>query len=425
MKSRNIIYVFVFLTSISTYSQESLTLEEYKEKVLNYSQIYKQSQEQIQAAKAGASIAFKGYLPKLDLGADASLNLKDIDKWSNHYNHTYGADLTLSQPLYTGGALKAQEKIAQREVELNELNQELTIDQIYYQANSTYWNASANLALYKSAKEFYEIVKRQHDVISDRFEDGMISRTDLLMISTRLKEAELQQLIANKNYTLAMQNLHILMGVEPNAPMEDLMEINAPCPKPINLTLDEVLNRRPDYVSTQIDIERQHFVRQAAISKYNPNLSMYVNGGWGIPNLKIPGIIPGDPDFTSMAGINLSIPILRWGERKQTNKQNRALINIKKLQQSTVADQINQEYCAAWTKITQTNEQVAIATDNANLAQENLDLVTFSYNEGKASIVDVLSAQLSWTQAQSNIINALYAHKMALAEYQKVIAFTR
>lgn len=43
MKSRNIIYVFVFLTSISTYSQESLTLEEYKEKVLNYSQIYKQS----------------------------------------------------------------------------------------------------------------------------------------------------------------------------------------------------------------------------------------------------------------------------------------------------------------------------------------------------------------------------------------------
>ena len=44
MKSRNIIYVFVFLTSISTYSQESLTLEEYKEKVLNFSQIYKQSQ---------------------------------------------------------------------------------------------------------------------------------------------------------------------------------------------------------------------------------------------------------------------------------------------------------------------------------------------------------------------------------------------
>ena len=29
-------------------------------------------------------------------------------------------------------------------------------------------------------------------VIQDRFNDGMISRTDLLMISTRMKEAELQ-----------------------------------------------------------------------------------------------------------------------------------------------------------------------------------------------------------------------------------------
>lgn len=419
------IYLFITLPLFifhPTFAQEKLTPEEYRKQVLDYNQQYKQSEEQIQAAKANSKIALKGYLPQLDLKAEASLNLKDIDKWDDHFNHTYGTDLILSQPLYTGGALKAQEKIAQREVELNELSRELTIDQIYYQANSAYWNASANLALYQSAQTFYEIVKKQHDVISDRFQDGMISRTDLLMISTRLKEAELQQSIAKKNYTLAMQSLHILMGKDPNAPMEILTAIESPCLRPANLTLEEVLNRRPDYVSTQIDVERQQAIRKAAISQYNPNLSMYVNGGWGIPNIKIPGLISGNPDFTSMAGINLNIPILRWGERKQTNIQNRALINIKKLQQSTVADKINEEYCAAWTKITQTEEQVTIATENAKMAQENLDLITFSYNEGKGSIVDVLSAQLSWTQAQSNIINAFFANKIALSEYQKVIA---
>lgn len=422
MKSIHIFFTLLLLIYCPASAQEVLTLEEYRERVLNYSRQYKQVEEQVQAAEAVSKVAMKGYLPKLDLGADASLNLKDIDKWEDHFNHTYGADLTLSQPLYTGGALKAQERIARRDVELNELNRELTIDQIYYQANSVYWNASANHALYQSAQAFYEIVKKQHDVISDRFQDGMISRTDLLMISTRLKEAELQQSIARKNYTLAMQSLHILMGIAPDAPMETLTGIESPCPIPISLTLEEVLSRRPDYVSTQIDVERQQAVRKAAISQYNPNLSMYVNGGWGIPNLKIPGLIPGNPDFTSMAGINLSVPILRWGERKQTGKQNKALIQIKKLQQSTVADKINEEYCATRTKITQTEEQVTIATENAKMAQENLDLITFSYNEGKGSIVDVLSAQLSWTQAQSNIINAFFANKIALAEYRKVIA---
>ena len=39
-------------------------------------------------------------------------------------------------------------------------------------------------------------------------------------------------------------------------------------------------------------------------------------------------------------------------------------------------------------------------------------MVTFSYNEGKASMVDVLSAQLSWTQAQTNLINAHLAEQI-------------
>ena len=62
-----------------------------------------------------------------------------------------------------------------------------------------------------------------------------------------------------------------------------------------------------------------------------------------------------------------------------------------------------------------------VATDMA-LAEENLDLVTFSYNEGKSSMADVLSAQLSWTQAHTNLINAHLAEKMAVAEYKKVIS---
>ena len=54
----------------------------------------------------------------------------------------------------------------------------------------------------------------------------MISRTDLLMISTRLKEAELQYIKARQNYTLALQKLNILMGEEPNNPVDSLYTID-------------------------------------------------------------------------------------------------------------------------------------------------------------------------------------------------------
>ena len=83
---------------------------------------------------------------------------------------------------------------------------------------------------------------------------------------------------------------------------------------------------------------------------------------------------------------------------------------------------INEELSAALTKLTETEYQVKTAKETMNLANENLDLVTFSYNEGKASMVDVLSAQLSWTQAHTNLINAYLSEKMAIAEYRKVIS---
>ena len=101
---------------------------------------------------------------------------------------------------------------------------------------------------------------------------------------------------------------------------------------------------------------------------------------------------------------------------------NKITVGLQKLQQSYVTDNINEELSAALTKLTETEYQVKTAKETMNLANENLDLVSFSYNEGKANMVDVLSAQLSWTQAHTNLINAYLSEKMAVAEYRKVIS---
>ena len=124
---------------------------------------------------------------------------------------------------------------------------------------------------------------------------------------------------------------------------------------------------------------------------------MYVTGGWATasPNMGY------DVKFTPIVGMSVNIPVLRWGARFKTNRQQKAYTGIQKLQQSYVVDQINQELAAALTKLQETEEQVKTA---------------------KANMVDVLSAQLSWTQAHTSLINAYLAEKMAVAEYRKVIS---
>ena len=422
MKTQLITLSLLLLGLTAEAQQPSLSRETYRNKVEAYSQILKQQKLKTMASTEARKIAHTGFLPKIDVNADGTLNMSDLNAWNEpvgeYRNHTYQGVFIVSQPLYMGGALNAQHKIAQADERLNQLNEELTIDQIHYQSDAVYWNASASQAMLQAADKYQNIVKQQYDIIQDRFNDGMISRTDLLMISTRLKEAELQYIKARQNYTLALQKLNILMGEEPNNPVDSLYTIDAASAPVQILSLENVLQRRADYESTEVNIMKSQAQRKAALSQFSPQLNMYFSGGWATatPNLGY------DVSFNPIVGINLNIPIFRWGARFKTNRQQKAYISIQKLQQSYVADNINEELSAALTKLTETEYQVKTAKETMNLANENLDLVSFSYNEGKANMVDVLSAQLSWTQAYTNLINAYLSEKMAVAEYRKVIS---
>lgn len=402
--------------------QPQLSRETYRDKVEAYSQVLKQQKLKTLASTEARKIARTGFLPQIDLAAEGSANLNYLNAWNSpageYRPYTYQGLVVVAQPLYAGGALQAQNRIAKADEMLDKLGIEMTLDQIHYQSDAVYWNVSASQAGLEAANQYQQIVKQQHDIIQDRFEDGAISRADLLMISTRLKEAELQYIQARQQYKLSLQKLNILMGAQPNAPVDSICDINALCTPMQLLTLEDVLQRRSDYASTEVSILKSEAQRKAALSKYNPQVSMFVAGGWdtGAP------FLGQDVPFTPVAGLNVNVPIFRWGARFKTSRQQKAYIGIQKLQQSYVTDNINEELSAALTKLTETEQQVKTAKENMTFANENLDLATFSYNEGKASMVDVLTAQLSWTQAHSNLINAYLAEKMAVAEYRKVIS---
>ncbi len=422
MRTKMIFLSLLLCTATAGAQQTHLSREAYRDRVEAYSQVLKQQKLKTRASIEARKIANTGFLPQLDVTGDGTANLNHLDDWNNpvgeYHPYTYQALAVAVQPLYTGGALIAQKRIARAEEELDKLSEELTLDQIHYQSDAIYWNASAALATLEAADQYRHIVQQQHDIIQTRFEDGAISRTDLLMISTRLKEAELQYIRARQQYTLSLQRLNILMGVEADAPVDSLCNISTVCPPLVLLSLDEVLQRRADYTSTEVSIRRSEAQRKAALSQYNPQVGMYIAGGWNTDTPYLGESIP----FTPIAGLNVTIPIFRWGARFKTSRQYKAYTGIEKLQRSYVADRIDEELSAALTNLTETEYQVKTAYENMTLADENLDLVTFSYNEGKASMVDVLSAQLSWTQAHSNLINAYLAEKMAVAEYRRVIS---
>ena len=119
------------------------------------------------------------------------------------------------------------------------------------------------------------------------------------------------------------------------------------------------------------------------------------------------------------AGIAINIPIFAWGERRQSVRIAEAAMMQSLLAAGDLRDQITLEEADSWSDVEQAYREVEQIEASLAIATENLSLATFSYSEGQISVLDVLSAQLSWIQLYTNAIGTHLSLRDALARYRK------
>lgn len=419
-----ILYGCCWLAGLPLSAQTSgLGVAEYKRKVLDYSQQIKQSAEQRLAMQAAMKTAKTAYFPRLDFSGSAQYRINDYDMDFGGAkiamaNETYSVEAGLTQNLYNGGAVRNSYKAAEVQKNIAEKAEELTVDNILYAADVNYWSTVAKKDLYLVMNQYVKIIQELEGVLTDRFEDGYISKTDLLQVQARLKDAELQRSNAFKQYQVALQNLNILMGEAPMKEVEVADSINMLLALPPRIGLEAAFTDRPEYAIADLNIEYQKRQLNLTRSKYLPSLSVGLKENWGTQMLNIDG----STMWNTIAFASLNIPVFHWGaHRKDVNVQ-RALLHSKEYDLQITRDQITQEVSNAWTNLTENTKQITVAEEATKIAEENLDLNTFSYTEGKLPIIDVLSAQVTWIQSYSSLIQTWLQQKVSLADYNKAIS---
>lgn len=429
MKSKLIIGCML-LGAISANAQvQPITAAEYKEKVLEYSRQIKQSSEERIAMQHAIKAAKTAFFPAVDFSGSYQYRLNKYELGMGEGipgiemdHNTYSLGATVSQPIYAGGQIYNNYKAAEIQGQIATEAEELTTDNIVYAADMNYWSVAARKGMYGVMTQYVDIVQELANVLTLRFQDGQISKTDLLQVQARLKEAELNKSSAYKEYQIALQNLNVLMGVPPMEPITITDSITMVLPLPMKVGESAALENRPDYLISKLNIEYQKRQINLSKAKYNPTLSVGFQGAWGTSMLNVKG---SDNLWTPAVFASLKIPLFRWGARfKEVNSQ-KAILRSKEYAMDNTRDQISQEVANAWTSLTENTKQIDVAEEACKIAEENLDLNTFSYNEGKLPIVDVLSAQLSWIQSYSSLIQTWYQQKASLAQYNKAIGIRR
>ena len=175
-----IIITLIASCSIGLSAQKALTLEQYRDSVIAVSKEVMQAKEKVKGAEYTKKASISGYLPKIDLAADASYDFVKTyfgDLALNPFNYSLGAVLT--QNIYAGGGVIANRKIAIDQIQVEQLNEEYTIEQMYYQADVAYWQYAANVQVLQNAEEYLEVVKSRFNIINLRFDDVLCSKSSL------------------------------------------------------------------------------------------------------------------------------------------------------------------------------------------------------------------------------------------------------
>lgn len=401
---------------------QTLSVEQYRQKVLEYNQDIQKSQQAVNGALYSLKGIKTGFFPKLDITGNYSYQLEKVEflPGTDLKHDNYGVEAGLVQNVYSGSAVRKQYDVAKLQHAIAQLSVEHTVDNMIYAADVSYWSVAANRNLYELSEQFVQIVRELYEIVNKRFEEGAISKTDVLMVQNRLKEAELQLNTNSTNYKTALQSLNIMMGVEPDAAVVLTDSIQKVLWVPKQEGLNKALERRADYQSAIMGIEMAKLQTDMARSKYLPQLAVGIKEKYGTTLLNVDG----KAQWATTAYAQINIPVFHWGEMRQNVRLSRTQEWTKELERSQLKDQVSKELNNAWVNVIEISKKLEIVYSSLDIAKDNLTLNTFSYNEGKLLIIDVLSAQVSWLQAYTNVVSVNYQYKVALAEYAKALGGT-
>ncbi len=418
-----IIVISLFGGSLSATSIDTLYIspEEYRAKVLEYSFELKKSDEEIYRATKEIGFARSGMLPQLSgelnfnyIIDNLEFKVSDYSFELSHYN--YGAAATLAQNIYSGGALRIASRMAKIGSDIAIAGRLLTVDNIMYGADYAYWSLAAVIAYYDMSERYLAIVKEAELLVSDRYENGLVSKNDLLLIETRVNEAERNHSQLKGSVTNAIIAFNIMMGVPPNYPivLNEKVYISTPT-LPMPISTSEALAKRGDLIMAQYRVALAEEELRAARNNYMPQLSVGVMGNYQTQSINFNNNL----QLSGAAFAKAQIPIFAGGARRYQVAKASSSIRSSEHSLGQVRDNIVKEITTAISDIESSGKELIISKRGIDSANESLELSSYSFSEGQISIIDLMQAQIAWLSAVNSTIAASYKYHISLSAYNK------
>lgn len=392
-----------------------MTLQAYRDSVYVASTEVANSIITIEQSASTARKEYTAFLP--EVSADGSFT-KSFRRDGDGRLWGFSLTPTLSQTIYAGGGVRASWRRAKSDYEASLEDAETIRLNMLYEADYAYWQVSAT-QLYKAATDHYvDIIRSLYKVVQDRYEEGYVAKGDLLQVEARLSEAEYSQIVTQVGYEKAKHLFNNLGGWHEPMAVELAESITDTIPMPQRVSFTDIVERRPDIRAMAWKIKSAEYGVDVVRASFRPNLYAGIGGSWQTfsPNIK------GRTYLDAAIVVGVSIPILHWGERRHSVAAAKCDARVAYNLWEQLRDDVEQQEADGWSALVSSYSQMQSSLRNLDIAGENLSISTYSYQEGQATILEVLQAQISWIQIYTNAITARFNYAVAVSEYKHLTA---
>ncbi len=307
-------------------------------------------------------------------------------------------------------------KSAFMQTALYQFKTQRTVEQITFQATQAFLQLKMAYDAKKVLEEGLQNMQSLYKFTNDRFQQGLLQKSDLLNIEVQIKNFE-TNIAENKS---AIANISDMISVLTNKPTGNIYTIKASNTNSIypHLT-DSLPDQRADFKAMEAAIASYDMLIKSSRKSFLPRLNAFAN--YQLHDKAMLGFGAG----AYMAGIQLSWDIFKGNATK--NK-----IATQQLEKNKIAATLQNQKEENKIALLKTNRQYQDANfkmDQQKTAilqsKEAIRILQNRYQQGLVNTIDVLMAQTQLSQQQLGYAEAEFNKQLAFAYQQFLTATTK
>lgn len=355
------------------------------------------------SADEGVVQARSGYLPQVDLTASVGMRSSELTPLSgipsSEDTDPQQIGVEAVQPVFTGGRLNAQQRLARAQALGARANLRSVEQQVLLAVIAAYEDVRRTEEIVRIRQNNVDVLARNLSAARDRFEVGEITRTDVAQSEARLAGGQAGLSAAESDLEAARALYIELVGEAPE-------NLSAPPPHPpLPQSLDEAIDLA---IGANPDLAAAEQARLAALSRVGVERSAL------LPQISIVGrwssatdqAGPGYDSEETSAVAQFSMPLFEGGFYRSRVRQanldaDAAVLRAEAIRRAVIAGVV-----AAWNDFRAAQRVVDSAREQARANRLALEGVETEQLVGMRTTLEVLNAQQEMLDAELGVVEA-------------------